>query len=181
MQHIGPPPSYLHLKIPGLNAPLPPGAKTGMHPGGWGHPPLDPLGRPLFGGDWNQPNNQVSNLAEPIDKTSWGVIEINEDSDEDTFINVDDDMDEDGDAMQNENISSISNPEFESGTVSVGGFETPESIDLRKQKLEKESEDTMMHYDEPERVIITSGIRKEKMDVSLDPSELDTEDGITED
>ncbi|RZS15562.1 hypothetical protein BHM03_00047405 [Ensete ventricosum] len=37
----GPPPSYPHLKIPGLNAPIPPGASFGYHPGGWGKPPVD--------------------------------------------------------------------------------------------------------------------------------------------
>ncbi|ERN04333.1 hypothetical protein AMTR_s00077p00196320 [Amborella trichopoda] len=41
MQRYGPPPSYLHLKIPGLNAPIPPGASFGYHPGGWGKPPVD--------------------------------------------------------------------------------------------------------------------------------------------
>ena len=33
MQRYGPPPSYPNLKIPGLNAPIPPGAQFGYHPG----------------------------------------------------------------------------------------------------------------------------------------------------
>ena len=33
MQRYGPPPSYPSLKIPGLNAPIPPGAQFGYHPG----------------------------------------------------------------------------------------------------------------------------------------------------
>lgn len=40
-QRYGPPPSYPHLKIPGLNAPIPYGASFGYHPGGWGKPPVD--------------------------------------------------------------------------------------------------------------------------------------------
>ncbi|KAK8952157.1 hypothetical protein KSP39_PZI004175 [Platanthera zijinensis] len=40
-QRYGPPPSYPQLKIPGLNAPIPPGASFGYHPGGWGKPPVD--------------------------------------------------------------------------------------------------------------------------------------------
>lgn len=40
-QRYGPPPSYPHLKIPGLNAPIPLGASFGYHPGGWGKPPVD--------------------------------------------------------------------------------------------------------------------------------------------
>lgn len=49
MQRYGPPPSYPRLKIPGLNAPLPQGASFGFHPGGWGKPPVDAYGRPLYG------------------------------------------------------------------------------------------------------------------------------------
>lgn len=49
MQRFGPPPSYPALKIPGVNAPIPPGAQYGMHLGGWGKPPLDEFGRPLYG------------------------------------------------------------------------------------------------------------------------------------
>uniref|UniRef100_A0A6B2L6I0 PSP proline-rich domain-containing protein n=1 Tax=Arcella intermedia TaxID=1963864 RepID=A0A6B2L6I0_9EUKA len=48
MQRVGPPPSYPHLKIPGLNAPIPPGADYGYHPGGWGRPPVDEHNRPLY-------------------------------------------------------------------------------------------------------------------------------------
>lgn len=49
MQRYGLPPSYPNLRIPGLNAPLPPGATYGYHPGGWGKPPVDEYGRPLYG------------------------------------------------------------------------------------------------------------------------------------
>jgi hypothetical protein len=33
----------------GLNAPIPPGASFGYHPGGWGKPPVDEDGNPLYG------------------------------------------------------------------------------------------------------------------------------------
>lgn len=46
VQRYGPPPSYPQLKIPGLNAPIPPGAKFGYQPGGWGKPPVDEVGFP---------------------------------------------------------------------------------------------------------------------------------------
>ncbi|PNY12394.1 splicing factor 3B subunit 2-like protein [Trifolium pratense] len=64
MQRYGPPPSYPHLKIPGLNAPIPPGASFGYHPGGWGKPPVDEFGRPLYGDVFgvhqqDQPNYEV--------------------------------------------------------------------------------------------------------------------------
>ena len=51
MQRYGPPPSYPNASIPGLNAPLPTGASYGYHVGGWGKPPVDQFGRPLYGGD----------------------------------------------------------------------------------------------------------------------------------
>jgi splicing factor 3B subunit 2 len=51
MQRYGPPPSYPNARIPGLNAPLPAGASYGYHVGGWGKPPVDVYGRPLYGGD----------------------------------------------------------------------------------------------------------------------------------
>lgn len=51
MQRYGPPPSYPNLRIPGLNAPLPQRASYGYHLGGWGKPPVDAFGRPLYGGD----------------------------------------------------------------------------------------------------------------------------------
>jgi hypothetical protein len=49
LQRYGPPPSYPNLKIPGLNAPIPPGASFGYHAGGWGKPPVDAAGNPIYG------------------------------------------------------------------------------------------------------------------------------------
>ena len=50
MQRYGPPPSYPGLRIPGLNAPIPGGCSYGYHPGGWGKPPMDESGRPVYPG-----------------------------------------------------------------------------------------------------------------------------------
>lgn len=49
MQRYGPPPSYPNLKIPGLNAPIPEKCSFGYHAGGWGKPPVDENGKPLYG------------------------------------------------------------------------------------------------------------------------------------
>ena len=49
MQRYGPPPSYSSLKIAGLNSPIPDGCSFGYHAGGWGKPPVDERGRPLYG------------------------------------------------------------------------------------------------------------------------------------
>lgn len=98
-QRFGPPPSYPTLKIPGLNAPPPPGGSWGFHPGGWGKPPVDEFNRPLFGGDvfglaapgpGGQPGAQPAQAQaqpqyaaeEPIDRTLWGELQPREESEE---------------------------------------------------------------------------------------------------
>lgn len=83
-QRFGPPPSYPSLKIPGLNAPPPPGGAWGFHPGGYGKPPVDEFNRPLYGGDIFgvlQPsvNNQP---GEPVERTLWGELQPPEDEEE---------------------------------------------------------------------------------------------------
>lgn len=124
MQRYGPPPSYPNLRIPGLNAPIPEGyvftvsvfrifrfdelttygfesysAAWGFHPGGWGKPPLDDYGRPLYGdiygvtdnanslqvstGSANRPktartdrsSSSALQSGEPIEKEPWGELE----------------------------------------------------------------------------------------------------------
>ncbi|XP_027191854.1 uncharacterized protein [Cicer arietinum] len=129
MQRYGPPPSYPHLKIPGLNAPIPPGASFGYHPGGWGKPPVDEFGRPLYGDVFgvhqqDQPNYE----EEPVDKTKhWGDLEEEEEEEEE------EDEEEEEEEMEEE--------ELEAGIQSVDslsstptGVETPDVIDLRKQQ-----------------------------------------------
>merc|ERR1740121_2944118 len=78
MQRYGPPPAYPNLKIPGLNAPIPQGAEYGYHPGGWGKPPVDEFGNPLYG-DWRQQENAPP--PAPEDQILWG--EVDDDYDED--------------------------------------------------------------------------------------------------
>ena len=79
MQRYGPPPSYPLLKIPGLSSPIPPGAQFGYHPGGWGKPPVDPLGRPIYGDAFGA-GFVETNDATPYDlvlkkNAPWGALE----------------------------------------------------------------------------------------------------------
>lgn len=86
MQRYGPPPSYPNLAIPGLNAPLPNSqCQYGYHSGGWGKPPLDAYGRPLYGGnpfdppgsgkrDSNAKTGIVTSDGKTIAKSSWGSL-----------------------------------------------------------------------------------------------------------
>merc|ERR1719424_1641921 len=84
MQRYGPPPAYPGLKIPGLNAPIPQGAEYGYHPGGWGKPPVDEFGNPLYG-DWRQ--DQAATPSAPEDLQLWGEVEdFAEEDDEDDGV-----------------------------------------------------------------------------------------------
>merc|ERR1719265_2160370 len=79
MQRYGPPPAYPSLKIPGLNAPIPQGAEYGYHPGGWGKPPVDEFGNPLYG-DWKAEQERPT---APEDLVLWGEIDDFDDDDDD--------------------------------------------------------------------------------------------------
>lgn len=112
-QRFGPPPSYPALKIPGLNAPPPPGGQWGFHPGGYGKPPVDEFNRPLYGGDIFgvlQPQ-QNTQLGEPVEKTLWGELQEPEEESEDEES---DEEDEDG---EGEDVGA--------GLQTPSGLETP--------------------------------------------------------
>ncbi|XP_066903435.1 uncharacterized protein [Halyomorpha halys] len=77
MQRYGPPPSYPNLKIPGLNCPIPEGCSFGYHAGGWGKPPVDETGKPLYG-DVFATNINVNEMKlddDEVEKTTWGELE----------------------------------------------------------------------------------------------------------
>ncbi|KAK7474685.1 hypothetical protein BaRGS_00034050, partial [Batillaria attramentaria] len=73
MQRYGPPPSYPNLKVPGLNAPIPEGCSFGYHAGGWGKPPVDETGKPLYGDVFGTQGGEFQEVVEEedIDKTNW--------------------------------------------------------------------------------------------------------------
>ena len=142
MQRYGPPPSYPTLRIPGLNAPIPPGAAYGFHAGGWGKPPVDEYGRPIYG------NYTVSFLSafeifvgdvfgvyedraapeEQVDKEyRWGAIAAAESSDEEEEEEV-------GEETYQYTTDGTATPATAEGINSiVSGMETPDTIDLRKR------------------------------------------------
>jgi len=114
MQRYGPPPSYATQRIPGLNAPLPRGAQFGYQPGGWGKPPVDEYGRPLYGdvfGALPQAGAGGIDEGEEIEDrcTRWGEVVA---GDDDAAGGLDDD-DEDEDDDQNQHN--------DQGTDNLGG------------------------------------------------------------
>jgi len=148
MQRYGPPPSYPNLKIPGLNAPIPAGAQFGYHPGGWGKPPVDEFGRPIYGDVFGSADSGAPNPEEQaVDKKWWGEIEeVEEDDDEEE---EEEEMDEDELQSGISSVTSgletpsstggIQSIELRKHTMATSGTETPDSsvaggIDLRKDK-----------------------------------------------
>ncbi|GAA6010511.1 hypothetical protein JCM11491_006974 [Sporobolomyces phaffii] len=139
MQRYGPPPSYPNLRIPGLNAPIPEGAAWGFHPGGWGKPPLDEYGRPLYGDIYGvAPDGEGQQVGEPIEKEPWGELEPEvEESDEEEESDSDSDGEEpvigDGLSTPATGLATPSGLESVASTV-PGGLETPDFLELRKRR-----------------------------------------------
>ena len=121
-QRIGTPPSYPSLKIPGLNAPPPPGGSWGFHPGGWGKPPVDEFNRPLYGGDvfgtatqgqgQGQGQGQAPQAAqavysEPIERNLWGELQpqAEESEEEESDEEEEDDEDDEVNTVKNDVLS----------------------------------------------------------------------------
>lgn len=152
MQRYGPPPSYPDLKIPALNAPIPPGAQFGYQPGGWGKPPVDESGRPLYGdvfGVFQQ--EQPDYEDEPIDKGKhWGDYEeegVEEEEEEEEVHIKEEEMEDDI-----QSVDGISNASMD--------FDIPDVIDLRKEQQKDPAVDKQEVNDygnqqrkEPERLL----------------------------
>mmetsp|Transcript_1891 Transcript_1891/g.2281 ORF Transcript_1891/g.2281 Transcript_1891/m.2281 type:complete len:552 (-) Transcript_1891:45-1700(-) len=155
MQRFGPPPSYPSLSIPGLNAALPAGCSYGYHLNGWGKPPVDAFGRPLYGGNpFDAPGTNASSSTENWDmdaasgaivtsdgktvgKKPWGnlpmaAIDMEDDEDESSDEESDDDS-----SSEEEMAESDEEEETEKATGDESGAVPDVSItpalDLRKQ------------------------------------------------
>ncbi|KAJ1662624.1 hypothetical protein IW140_005712 [Coemansia sp. RSA 1813] len=157
MQRYGPPFSYPNLVIPGLNAPIPQGAQWGYHPGGWGRPPVDEFGRPLYGDVFDasaqsNPEIQAAMAAQNSGpRKYWGdleVLEASDEEDEDSSESESEhghsdqdmaDMEETQEnALANEGgfgtEKELTDAQLRSGLASIpSGLETPSVIQLRKQ------------------------------------------------
>ncbi|EEA22985.1 hypothetical protein TMatcc_001853 [Talaromyces marneffei ATCC 18224] len=148
-QRFGPPPSYPALKIPGLNAPPPPGAMWGFHPGGYGKPPVDEHNRPLYGGDifGVLQTQQTAQQGEPVEKDLWGELQPMEEESEEESEEEDEEAEEEEDEDAMNAMHAQSGLETPSGLVSTvpSEFGAAESIggefDVRKHHRGTETED----------------------------------------
>ncbi|KAJ3169419.1 Splicing factor 3B subunit 2 [Irineochytrium annulatum] len=141
MQRYGPPPSYPSLKVPGLNAPIPEGSQWGYHPGGWGKPPVDEYGRPLYGDVFGTVVVEIptEHMAE-VERKVWGELEVEEEEEEEEQ-GGDDGEEEEGEKEGEEDEKQDFPPEglvTPSGMQSVpSGLETPDFIELRKERRDE--------------------------------------------
>merc|ERR1712156_157031 len=145
MQRYGPPPSYPNLKIPGLNAPIPEGCSFGYHAGGWGKPPVDETGKPLYGDVFGTSDGGYSQQmpVEEVDQTLWGEMESESEEEE-----SEEEEEEEEEMEEAQDPSGMQTPIVDagmatpSGMSSVGapGQETPELIELRKRRIEADME-----------------------------------------
>ncbi|KAL6852223.1 hypothetical protein J3F83DRAFT_756628 [Trichoderma novae-zelandiae] len=161
-QRFGTPPSYPTLRIPGLNAPPPPGGSWGFHPGGWGKPPVDEFNRPLYGGDvfgLTAPNGAAgqAQLTQPqatngdtVERTLWGELQPREEESEEEEEDDEEEEEEDDDAPGGtEDMSGLETPGGYTSTVqpdySQQGVETSIAgeMDLRKQRRGYETEESV--------------------------------------
>ncbi|KAJ5775964.1 uncharacterized protein N7511_000975 [Penicillium nucicola] len=151
-QRYGPPPSYPALKLPGLNAPPPPGATWGYHPGGYGKPPVDEHNRPLYGGDifGVLHPQQHAQQGEPIEKDLWGELQESEESEpeseEDEEDEDDEEPDEDGMETDAHSPSGLETPSGIDSTVPsefVGTESVSGEFDVRKHHRGTETEESV--------------------------------------
>lgn len=135
MQRYGPPPSYPSLKIPGLSAPLPEGAAFGYHPGGWGKPPVDEYGQPLYGDVFGMTTGD----GEPevvIDRSKWGELTVTQEeySEEEDAASEESGENQQHRLTEGQSTSGMETPQTLDGISSmISGMETPDAIDLRKR------------------------------------------------
>lgn len=159
MQRYGPPPSYPNLKILGLNAPIPEGCSFGYHAGGWGKPPVDEMGRPLYGDVFGCSSvagglggvGGFDDVDFHVDKTLWGEMDSDDSENE-----GDSDSDEKGsdrdEGGQIVDMTVASRPQLtDSGVASSApiGLETPTAV-------------TAMDHIEIRKRLSASGIESEQ-------------------
>lgn len=142
MQRYGPPPSYPNLKIPGLNAPIPDSCSFGYHAGGWGKPPVDEGGRPLYGDVFGTQgyDYQTPHMEEEVDRTLWGELESESESESELEEESEEEEEEEPDrgGLMTPAEGGLVTP---SGLTSIPtGMETPDMIELRKRKIETDME-----------------------------------------
>jgi len=131
MQRYGPPPSYPVLKLPGVDAPLPYGARWGTRDGEWGRAPVDDNGQPLWGGDLFGYAAAAEEPAVEVDKAHWGKMEEEAEEEPEPEAKKEEEEEEEKEKEAPSKGDAVSGIE---STVSTSGLATPQTIQLRKKE-----------------------------------------------
>lgn len=131
-QRLGPPPSYPNLKIPGVNAPIPPHCQLGYFAEGWGRYPVDEQGRPLYGDVFGTyVEEKEKRRIDPETVKLWGELPpVNEEEEEKKEREVEVEMEMEG---EEEEGRGRGGEEEEERRVVIPGSEVPMDVPLRKE------------------------------------------------
>ena len=149
-QRYGPPPSYPNLRIPGLNSPIPPGCQYGNHAEGWGRPPVDEQGRPLYGDVFGvYVEEKATKKLNPEEEKLWGEIPENA-------------VEEDEEEEEREAEMPVEEEKKEEevpvpADVVIPGSETPAAIQLRKEAGDETPYEPKSLYTHLEEVEVSGG------------------------
>ena len=149
-QRYGPPPSYPNLRIPGLNSPIPPGCQYGNHAEGWGRPPVDEQGRPLYGdviGVYVE--EKATKKLNPEEEKLWGEIPENAVEEEDE----EEEREAEVPAEEEKKEEEVPVP----ADVVIPGSETPAAIQLRKEAGDETPYEPKSLYTHLEEVEVSGG------------------------
>lgn len=149
-QRYGPPPSYPNLRIPGLNSPIPPGCQYGNHAEGWGRPPVDEQGRPLYGDVFGvYVEEKATKKLNPEEEKLWGEIPENAVEEEDEEEEREAEMPVEEEKKEEE----VPVP----ADVVIPGSETPAAIQLRKEAGDETPYEPKSLYTHLEEVEVSGG------------------------
>ena len=148
-QRYGPPPSYPNLRIPGLNSPIPPGCQYGNHAEGWGRPPVDEQGRPLYGDVFGvYVEEKATKKLNPEEEKLWGEIPENAVEEEDEEEEREAEM-----PVEEKKEEEVPVP----ADVVIPGSETPAAIQLRKEAGDETPYEPKSLYTHLEEVEVSGG------------------------
>ena len=149
-QRYGPPPSYPNLRIPGLNSPIPPGCQYGNHAEGWGRPPVDEQGRPLYGDVFGvYVEEKATKKLNPEEEKLWGEIPEN-------AVEEEDEEEEREAEVPVEEEKKEEEPPVPADVV-IPGSETPAAIQLRKEAGDETPYEPKSLYTHLEEVEVSGG------------------------
>ena len=149
-QRYGPPPSYPNLRIPGLNSPIPPGCQYGNHAEGWGRPPVDEQGRPLYGDVFGvYVEEKATKKLNPEEEKLWGEIPEN-------AVEEDEEEEEREAEVPGEEEKKEEEVPVPADVV-IPGSETPAAIQLRKEAGDETPYEPKSLYTHLEEVEVSGG------------------------